>query len=49
VTAANAPDGGAVFTLALPGLGAAHSDDDSDLEPYDDAGLTTRVGPPDEL
>jgi two-component system sensor histidine kinase MprB len=49
VTAANAPDGGAVFTLALPGLPAAHSDEDPDLEPYDDAGLTTQVGPPDEL
>lgn len=44
VTAANAPDGGAVFTLALPGLPAG-SDENSDLPPYDDAGLTTGVGP----
>ena len=49
VTAANAPDGGAVFTLALPGLPAAHSDEDPDLELYDDARLTTRVGPSDEV
>jgi len=46
VTATNAPDGGAVFTLALPGMAAAQSDDDHDLPVYDgDGGLTTRVGP----
>ena len=40
VTAANAPDGGAVFTLSLPGLPASHTDDD-DLSIYGDGGLTT--------
>jgi len=46
VTAANAPDGGAVFTLALPGLPAAQPDDDRDFPIYDDSdGLTSRVGP----
>jgi two-component system sensor histidine kinase MprB len=41
VAAANAPDGGAVFTLTLPGLPAAHTDADDDLSIYDDGGLTT--------
>jgi two-component system sensor histidine kinase MprB len=41
VTAANAPDGGAVFTLTLPGLPADHTDADDDLSIYDDGELTT--------
>jgi two-component system, OmpR family, sensor histidine kinase MprB len=42
VTAANAPDGGAVFTLALPGLAAASFDDERELPIYEpgDGGLT---------
>jgi two-component system sensor histidine kinase MprB len=41
VTAANAPDGGAVFTLTLRGLPADHTDADDDLSIYDDGELTT--------
>ena len=42
IAAANAPDGGAVFTLTLPGLAAA-ADDDGDLLRHGDGDVTTRV------
>ena len=43
VTAANAPDGGAVFRLNLPALPATQADDDGDFPLYEDGGLTTRA------
>jgi two-component system, OmpR family, sensor histidine kinase MprB len=49
VTAANAPDGGAVFRLVLPGLATAHFEDERELPIYEPenggltGGLTTRT------